>query len=192
LSAVPHTMLGREADLACEWLFVARTRHKILVKLPARAGEKIIRLRTAGSNNACSTQRTCEPAPTAWDGVRAACAPFFAIEHTYSRLTERSDKRASWLNVQGSDRAAKGTARASAAVPLRSRVPGTAGNRREQPSVSLSVFAGFPACSRLFALPTKIGETGFEPATARPPAGCATRLRHSPWLSSGRRESNPF
>jgi hypothetical protein len=29
------------------------------------------------------------------------------------------------------------------------------------------------------ALP--IGETGFEPATARPPAGCATRLRHSPW-----------
>jgi hypothetical protein len=28
-----------------------------------------------------------------------------------------------------------------------------------------------------------IGETGFEPATARPPAGCATRLRHSPWSS---------
>jgi hypothetical protein len=27
----------------------------------------------------------------------------------------------------------------------------------------------------------RIGETGFEPATARPPAGCATRLRHSPW-----------
>ena len=27
-----------------------------------------------------------------------------------------------------------------------------------------------------------VGETGFEPATARPPAGCATRLRHSPWL----------
>ena len=27
----------------------------------------------------------------------------------------------------------------------------------------------------------EIGETGFEPATARPPAGCATRLRHSPW-----------
>src|SRR5262245_35819442 len=35
-----------------------------------------------------------------------------------------------------------------------------------------------------------IGETGFEPATARPPAGCATRLRHSP-AASGRRESNP-
>jgi hypothetical protein len=29
---------------------------------------------------------------------------------------------------------------------------------------------------------TSVGETGFEPATARPPAGCATRLRHSPWL----------
>ena len=45
-----------------------------------------------------------------------------------------------------------------------------------------------------------IGETGFEPATARPPAGCATRLRHSPWwvgfygasMQSGRRGSNPF
>jgi site-specific DNA recombinase len=36
-----------------------------------------------------------------------------------------------------------------------------------------------------------VGETGFEPATARPPAGCATRLRHSPWHTSGRRESNP-
>jgi hypothetical protein len=28
---------------------------------------------------------------------------------------------------------------------------------------------------------SRIGETGFEPAAARPPAGCATRLRHSPW-----------
>src|SRR4051812_36753513 len=27
---------------------------------------------------------------------------------------------------------------------------------------------------------SQVGETGFEPATARPPAGCATRLRHSP------------
>ena len=31
-----------------------------------------------------------------------------------------------------------------------------------------------------------VGETGFEPATARPPAGCATRLRHSPWLMTER------
>src|SRR5205807_6157396 len=30
------------------------------------------------------------------------------------------------------------------------------------------------------ALGRLIGETGFEPATARPPAGCATRLRYSP------------
>ena len=35
--------------------------------------------------------------------------------------------------------------------------------------------------NRRFAGPSSIGETGFEPATARPPAGCATRLRHSPW-----------
>ena len=27
-----------------------------------------------------------------------------------------------------------------------------------------------------------VGATGFEPATARPPAECATRLRHAPWL----------
>ena len=27
----------------------------------------------------------------------------------------------------------------------------------------------------------RIGATGFEPATFRPPAGCATRLRHAPW-----------
>src|SRR5579884_2062324 len=32
-----------------------------------------------------------------------------------------------------------------------------------------------------------VGETGFEPATARPPAGCATRLRHSPWCSDDNR-----
>jgi hypothetical protein len=44
-----------------------------------------------------------------------------------------------------------------------------------------------PIC-RLFV----IGETGFEPATARPPAGCATRLRHSPWPSlSLRRSARP-
>ena len=36
--------------------------------------------------------------------------------------------------------------------------------------------AAFPASFG----PRQVGETGFEPATARPPAGCATRLRHSP------------
>ena len=35
---------------------------------------------------------------------------------------------------------------------------------------------------RLYRANLLIGETGFEPATARPPAGCATRLRHSPRL----------
>jgi hypothetical protein len=48
------------------------------------------------------------------------------------------------------------------AVRLRSRVPGTAGNRREQPTTSPSVFAGFPACSRLFPDYKRIGETGCE------------------------------
>ena len=39
----------------------------------------------------------------------------------------------------------------------------------------------------LFAGLSSVGETGFEPATARPPAGCATRLRHSPWLCQSER-----
>src|SRR5436305_9214204 len=26
-----------------------------------------------------------------------------------------------------------------------------------------------------------VGAVGFEPTTFRPPAGCATRLRHAPW-----------
>jgi hypothetical protein len=30
-----------------------------------------------------------------------------------------------------------------------------------------------------------VGATGFEPATARPPAECATRLRYAPWVSEG-------
>src|SRR3954451_20714972 len=29
----------------------------------------------------------------------------------------------------------------------------------------------------------EVGATGFEPATFRPPAGCATRLRHAPALT---------
>jgi len=43
------------------------------------------------------------------------------------------------------------------------------------------VFGVSCPCSLRFAEHEPIGETGFEPATARPPAGCATRLRHSPW-----------
>jgi hypothetical protein len=49
---------------------------------------------------------------------------------------------------------------------------------REQPGTdengaprSPSIFADIPACSRLFPVLKFIGETGFEPATARPPAG---------------------
>jgi hypothetical protein len=42
------------------------------------------------------------------------------------------------------------------------------------------------AYRRIGTLAFRVGETGFEPATARPPAGCATRLRHSPWLSRKR------
>src|SRR3954453_8805483 len=31
----------------------------------------------------------------------------------------------------------------------------------------------------------EVGATGFEPATARPPAECATRLRHAPKRATG-------
>src|SRR4051812_35467142 len=33
--------------------------------------------------------------------------------------------------------------------------------------------------------PDEVGATGFEPATARPPAECATRLRHAPKRATG-------
>src|SRR5207302_9925405 len=33
-----------------------------------------------------------------------------------------------------------------------------------------------------------IGAVGFEPTTFRPPAGCATRLRHAPWPTDSRPE----
>lgn len=46
------------------------------------------------------------------------------------------------------------------AVLLRPRMPGTAKNRREQPTTGPSVFAGLPACSRLFPDVELIGETG--------------------------------
>jgi hypothetical protein len=42
-------------------------------------------------------------------------------------------------------------------------------------------FPAWPGMSIPVQKTAAIGETGFEPATARPPAGCATRLRHSPW-----------
>ena len=38
-----------------------------------------------------------------------------------------------------------------------------------------------PSAYASFAGLSLIGATGFEPATARPPAECATRLRHAPW-----------
>ncbi len=75
---------------------------------------------------------------------------------------------------------------ALAAVLLRSRVPGTTGNRRERPTEKRSLFEAFAnlaARCKVLNLRLFIGETGFEPATARPPAGCATRLRHSPWCN---------
>ena len=44
-------------------------------------------------------------------------------------------------------------------------------------SLSLSLTLGFLPICRTFV----IGARGFEPPTARPPAGCATRLRYAPF-----------
>jgi hypothetical protein len=66
------------------------------------------------------------------------------------------------------------------AVPTRrTRAPCAAANWNRAPSRGQALDCKKPCISRAFC----IGETGFEPATARPPAGCATRLRHSPWCS---------
>jgi hypothetical protein len=83
---------------------------------------------------------------------------------------EGEDMTSARANVKGSNRMQKDRS-AVPAVLLRSPVPGTAGNRREQPTTSHRVCADFPACSRLCSDNEPIGETGFEPATARPPAG---------------------
>jgi hypothetical protein len=67
--------------------------------------------------------------------------------------------------------------RTEARIPLVSRIA-------RIPPHSLARFAR-SALARGYAEPCRakvlVGETGFEPATARPPAECATRLRHSPW-----------
>lgn len=83
------------------------------------------------------------------------------------------------LRVRGASGTAETDRSALPAVHLRSRVPGTAGNTREQPTTSPSVFAGFPACSRLFSDYERIGETSSKtperPATAGRDGAPATR-----------------
>jgi hypothetical protein len=60
------------------------------------------------------------------------------------------------------------------AVLLRSRVPRTAGNRRERPTTNPSVFADIPACSRLFPENEPIGEVD---AILLPAGGVGERVR---------------
>lgn len=61
--------------------------------------------------------------------------------------------------------------------------PGTDENGRLRTPVFSRLSRKFVTRFKVLILRLFIGETGFEPATARPPAGCATRLRHSPWHS---------
>ena len=65
--------------------------------------------------------------------------------------------------------------------PAHREQPGTDENSRPQTPAFQWLSPGFAARCKVLNLRLFIGETGFEPATARPPAGCATRLRHSPW-----------
>src|SRR3954452_15089584 len=64
--------------------------------------------------------------------------------------------------------------------------------RMESPVTPAGLLAGFERATSLeFEKPLQewlfeaVGATGFEPATARPPAECATRLRHAPKRATG-------
>src|SRR5215207_1244789 len=86
--------------------------------------------------------------------------------------------------------------RAPAFVESSSQAPASTFHAEQQPVQRRRPPVGIAACNETTSrdrvalakmekaasagLSAVIGETGFEPATARPPAGCATRLRHSP------------
>ena len=97
-------------------------------------------------------------------GARPACASARSRRPT-SRRSGPSRMDASWPPIGGARRNW---------TPIGPQWPVFAARqKREKPRIS-----------RAFV---EVGETGFEPATARPPAGCATRLRHSPWCFVVRR-----
>jgi hypothetical protein len=50
----------------------------------------------------------------------------------------------------------------------------------DEGSAEFRKFAEETVKDRFTSGPWLVGATGFEPATARPPAECATRLRHAP------------
>jgi hypothetical protein len=115
--------------------------------------------------------------------VAQATRPHFldpAVEAASVRL--RSGRNRPPLDVEG------GRCRADASSPSPSRASGnsplpgewcnlwTPVGPRRRCGADTVPSPKFRVCSAF----SGIGETGFEPATARPPAGCATRLRHSP------------
>src|SRR5262245_3975322 len=64
-----------------------------------------------------------------------------------------------------------------------------------RPRIRRTVIALGSQRRRLIATPRQVlrsvGARGFEPPTARPPAGCATRLRHAPWPCPGYHRALP-
>ena len=78
-----------------------------------------------------------------------------------------------WSKLSRKDRIVAASSRARSRRPPTELIPVCS----PQASASRARTGESPANTGL----SRIGETGFEPATARPPAGCATRLRHSPW-----------
>jgi hypothetical protein len=57
----------------------------------------------------------------------------------------------------------------------------TFGGLRAQAALQSPIHPEVRPASLPFALRLQVGAVGFEPTTFRPPAECATRLRHAPW-----------
>src|SRR5439155_5125641 len=93
-------------------------------------------------------------------------------EGTVLALVDAPPRRYIALAHEAAAAVPSGTSRARACRRCTRRVRTCGGRQRAARSPSTSPQIGL----------SQIGETGFEPATARPPAGCATRLRHSPLL----------
>jgi hypothetical protein len=184
--------------------------------LAPRLRRKRANARPPGLTLSCSVQ---PHSAQVTEGVSSASAATAASASQRSRSGSKSSRPAAWRRCQplGPPRPAP----PSRVVPhLRGRPPGSL--RRGIQGVSRAVptappgqvpksldpvwtrWAFFGGAPRTAKTPPErgfcgIGETGFEPATARPPAGCATRLRYSPQIGrfyaepeSGRRGSNPF
>ncbi len=155
--------------------------------MPRPAGRTAPRLR--------ERRRTSRPLPTPdpdvsyWCRARArfatkqvASAPHECAEHSSRpRASTHARRRRPWRPSRSAN--VLQTSRPFAANVLQTLRTRTAPQTPANPAANPSVCGVLRPCLAGCGATSSIGETGFEPATARPPAGCATRLRHSPWPS---------